>query len=183
MTTNKLFTISALFATLSFTTSCSEMQKMKQQPVTTTEDIATATEENPVEAPVFQAESLNGETIRLTSFPHKYIVLDFWGTWCGYCVKGIPQMKAYYEKYADQMEIIGVDSGDDEMDLRDFIKSHEMDWTHILNDDDDPDGSLVARYGVTGFPTKVIIDPDGFIIGTYVGEVQEFYDKLDEVLK
>lgn len=148
-------------------------------PVTNTEKQA----EPEPEAPDFRAESLDGETIRLSTFGGRYIVLDFWGTWCGWCVKGIPTMRTYYEKYSDRMEIIGVDYGDEENALRDFVRDNEMRWTHVLNDEDDPDGSLVGLYGVTGFPTKIIISPEGTIVGRYEGEVPEFYQKLDELFK
>ena len=59
---------------------------------------------------------------------------------------------------------------------------NDMNWTHIMNDAKG-NTDLCKLYQVQGFPTKVLIDPQGKIVEVYVGEVPEFYQKLDELLK
>lgn len=132
----------------------------------------------------FKYEGLNGEDVSLEKFTShgKYVVLDFWGTWCPWCIKGIPEMKKYYAKYSDKMEIIGVNQGDSKYDLLMCAEKNNMNWTHVMNHDGAKD-DLVSAYAVEGFPTKVIIDTDKRVVASYVGETQEFYDKLDELLK
>ena len=65
-------------------------------------------------APDFELPNLQGSTIKLSSLRGKYVVLDFWGSWCVWCIRGIPSMKEAYTKYKDKMEILGVDCRDTE---------------------------------------------------------------------
>ena len=51
------------------------------------------------EAPDFALATPDGKTVKLSDMRGKYVVLDFWGSWCGWCIKGMPEMKKYYEKY------------------------------------------------------------------------------------
>lgn len=133
-------------------------------------------------APAFAAQTLEGKEIVLNNFAGKYVVLDFWGIWCKWCVLGIPEMKKYYAQYAEKMEIISIDCRDEKENLVKFVQENEMNWTHVMNDPK-PENDLCKRYQVKGFPTKVIIDPEGKIVEVFVGEVPEFYQKLDQLLK
>lgn len=134
-------------------------------------------------APDFTVTTLEGQEVTLSSsFEGKYVVLDFWGIWCKWCVKGIPEMKAYYAKYSDKMEIVSIDANDELQKLRDFVRQEGMTWTQIANDSESGT-DLCSLYQVQGFPTKIIIAPSGDIVEVYVGEVPEFYAKLDELMQ
>lgn len=134
-------------------------------------------------APDFTLTTLEGQEVTLSSsFGGKYVVLDFWGIWCKWCVKGIPEMKAYYEKYHDKMEIVSIDANDELQKLRDFVRQEGMTWTHIANNPE-TGTDLCTLYQIQGFPTKIIISPSGDIVEVYVGEVPEFYAKLDELMQ
>lgn len=131
-----------------------------------------------IEAPVFTLNDLEGKPFALTSLRGKYVILDFWGSWCGWCIKGIPQMKEYYQKYAGKFEILGIDCNDTEEKWKAAVKKYELPWLHVYN----PRGSsLLSDYGITGFPTKIIIGPDGKIVKTIIGEDPSFYTTLDEL--
>ena len=91
-------------------------------------------------------------------------------------------MKKYYDQYKEKMEIVSIDHGDEMDKLMPFIQENDMNWTHIMNDAKG-NTDLCKLYQVQGFPTKVLIDPQGKIVEVYVGEVPEFYQKLDELLK
>lgn len=135
------------------------------------------------EAPDFRIVTLAGEATTLSALRGRYVVLDFWGTWCPWCVKGMPRMAQVYAKYSDQMEIIGIACQDNEMDVRDFVRERDITWTQMINDDDDPDLSPRALYRVESFPTKIIIDPDGLVLATYQGESPEFYNRVEQLMK
>lgn len=132
------------------------------------------------EAPDFTLNDLNGQPLTLSSLRGKYVVLDFWGSWCGSCIQDIPSMKKYYEKYKDRLEILGIDSHDKEEKWRAAVEKHEIPWLNVRSTDD-PDVSLL--YAIYVFPTKIVIDPAGKIAKIVLGEGPAFYEYLDELFK
>ena len=131
-----------------------------------------------VQAPDFKLRNLDGEYMTLASFKGKYVLLDFWGTWCGWCIKGIPDMKEYYAKYKDRIEFVGIDCRDTEEKWKEGVAKHELPWTNLYNGDGQ---GIVIAYGVQGYPTKIIIDPEGKIVEAFLGEDPALYKKLDEL--
>ena len=132
------------------------------------------------EAPAFTLKDLEGKDFSLASLKGKYVLLDFWGSWCGWCIKGMPDMKKAYEKYKAKMEIVGVDCGDTEEKWKKAVEEHQLPWINVRNAGD-PDVSIL--YAVSGYPTKILIDPEGKIQKVIVGEDPEFYTYLDDLLK
>ena len=130
------------------------------------------------EAPDFTLNDLNGQPLSLNSLRGKYVVLDFWGSWCGWCIKGIPDMKKYYEKYKGKLEILGIDCRDTEKKWKAAVEKHELPWLHVYNAGD-PDVSIL--YAIQGYPTKIVVDPEGKIAKIVVGEDPAFYEYLDEL--
>ena len=132
-------------------------------------------------APDFTLNDINGNPLALSSLRGKWVIIDFWGSWCVWCIKGMPQMKEYYAKYRDKVEILGVDCNDTEEKWKEAVDKHELPWLHVYcaKTGDNP----VALYTVTGFPTKVVIDPEGKVAKIISGEDPSFYEYLDEVLK
>ena len=112
------------------------------------------------------------------------MVLDFWGTWCGYCVKGIPAMKAAYEKHKNKCEFISIDCNESREKWLEGVEKYQMPWVHLYNSADvAPAKNVSAIYAVQGYPTKIIITPKGLIHKIFVGENQEFYNELDNIKK
>ncbi|MBQ7441362.1 MAG: TlpA family protein disulfide reductase [Prevotella sp.] len=130
-------------------------------------------------APIFTLKDMDGKDVNLTSFRGKYTVLDFWGSWCGYCIQGFPDMKASYAKYKDKIEFIGIDCQDTEEKWKSAVARYELPWVHVRNTSAD---DIPTMYAVTGYPTKVVIDPQGNILKTFAGESKEFYKYLDNLL-
>lgn len=133
-----------------------------------------------VAAPDFTLDDINGKPFTLSSLRGKYVVLDFWGSWCGWCIKGMPDMKKYYEKYRGKFEIVGVDCSDTVEKWKKAVADNQLPWLHVYNKAAD---GTPEKYAVEGYPTKIIINPDGTINKIIVGESQEFYKYLDELLK
>ena len=132
------------------------------------------------QAPDFTLKDINGKDLALSSLRGKYVVLDFWGSWCGWCIKGIPDMKKYYDKYKDKMEILGIDCNDTEESWKEAVKEHEMPWLHVRNEGDAAN-DVSVRYAIEGYPTKIVVDPEGKIAKVVVGESPAFYEYLDSL--
>lgn len=132
------------------------------------------------EAPDFTLKDLAGNDFSLSSLRGKYVVLDFWGSWCGWCIKGIPDMKKYYTKYKDRMEIVGVDCRDTEEKWKAAVEKYELPWLHVRNTDE---ADITVKYGIQGYPTKIVVDPEGRVTKIVVGEDPAFYKYLDELFK
>ncbi len=131
-----------------------------------------------VEAPQFTLNDIDGKLLALSSMRGKYVVLDFWGSWCVWCIKGFPKMKEYYEKYSGKFEILGIDCNDTEEKWKAAVKKHELPWRHVYCP---KEASVLSDYGIVGYPTKIVVGPDGKIVKTILGEDPSFYTMLDEL--
>ena len=132
-------------------------------------------------APNFEQYTNLNEPFELAQLKGKYVILDFWGSWCGPCIAGFPKMKEYYQKYNDKLEFVGIACGDKKNDWEKSIKENQLSWINILNDKSIND--ISALYGITGYPTKFIIDKEGKIIEKFVGEGNDFYMAIEKIVQ
>lgn len=123
----------------------------------------------------------DGSTFKLSDFKGKYVVLDFWGTWCSACVKGFPKMRTYYNKYSTKVEFVGIACRDKKTMWEEFIKREGLQWTQLLNNPEIND--FQKQYNIRAYPTKIIIDKEGKIVKLFEGETNDFYEKLDLLMK
>ena len=137
-----------------------------------------------VKAPDFTLCDPQGKEWTLSQLQGKWVVLDFWGTWCGYCLQGIPEMKKYESKYREQCTFVGIVCQDTRETWIAALEEYRMPWLQLYNlgkNDGGKDLSMV--YGILGFPTKFIITPEGYIHEIFEGEDFAFYDTLDQLFK
>ncbi len=162
-------------------TACNAKQAKQNVQETTAQDasqqVTPAAEGS--EAPDFTLKDSNGNDFTLSSLRGKYVVLDFWGTWCKYCVMGIPQMKEYYDKYEGKFEMVSIDFNDSEDTWLKAIDEYGMNWIHVCTDEESAP-ELQELYQIEGFPTKIVISPEGKILHITIGEDPAFYTYLDE---
>lgn len=130
-------------------------------------------------APIFSSIDITGAPIGLTDFNgKKYVMLDFWASWCVPCRKGNPHLISLYNKYKDKgFEIIGVAS--DDTTPAAWRKAVEQDkigiWKHVLSGlkrtatGYDRSSAIGEAYGIHTLPTKILIDLNGVIVGRYGG--------------
>src|SRR5262245_9707945 len=140
--------------------------------------------EGDVNAPEFPAglEWLNTEKpVSLRELRGKIVLLDFWTYCCINCMHVIPDLKKLEAKYPNQLVVIGVHSAkfpnEGESDnIRQAILRYEIEHP-VVND---RDFQIWQRYGPRSWPTLVLIDPQGYVVGGISGEGH--YDKLDHVI-
>ena len=133
-------------------------------------------------APLFERSGIDGRPVRLADHRGRWVVLDFWASWCGPCIQGIPEMKRYYEKYRDRLEIIGIAVNDDPEEWRAAIQQHTLPWVHFNDDQGAVSMEVTQQYAIEALPTKIILDPEGRVVYKLVGESEEFYQELDRLL-
>ena len=133
----------------------------------------------------FTLNDINGNPLSLSSLRGKWVVVDFWGSWCKWCIQGVPKMKEYYAKYQDKLEILGVDCRDTVEKWKEAVAEYELPWLYVYCDMsvEAKENNPSRLYGIRGFPTKIVIDPEGKVAKVVKGEDPAFYEYLDEVLK
>ncbi len=134
-------------------------------------------------APDFALKSLDGKTVTLSGLKGKIIVVDFWATWCGPCKASFPFLQKVHEKYQSNPDIVILAlntwervKGDAKEELvKKFIADNKYTFTVLY------DENFVEQYGVTGIPTKFIIDKDGMIQFKSVGFMggEKMIDEMD----
>lgn len=124
----------------------------------------------------------DGKEFDLDSYKGKYVMVDFWGVWCGPCVAEMPRVKEFAEKYEGKLEILGVNSGDTPERMNNFLVKNGYEWQQVMSQDGDSPDNFVIRYNVQGFPTKFILDPEGKILKRYLGSGEEAFELLESLL-
>lgn len=132
-------------------------------------------------APDFLLPDTAGKMVSLKDFRGKWVILDFWGSWCKWCIKGFPALKEAYKQYAGKLEVIGVDCGDTEAQWREAVTRFQLPWVNVYNVQ--TDDSIDKAYGVQGFPTKIIINPEGKVYKIVTGEDPSFFTELAGLIK
>ncbi len=176
-----VLTLTLLSLAVTLMAACGAKSAKSAESTVNTESTEVVAEDTDL-APDFELPNLQGATTKLSSLRGKYVVIDFWGSWCIWCIRGIPQMKTYYAKYKDKMEILGVDCRDTEDKWKAAVEEHQLPWLQVRCPNEQLQ-ALAAQYNIEGFPTKVVVDPKGKIAKVVVGEDPAFYTYLDGLFK
>ncbi|MBS1495309.1 MAG: AhpC/TSA family protein [Bacteroidetes bacterium] len=133
-------------------------------------------------APDITMNDTEGKPFSLSQLKGKYVLVDFWASWCGPCRGENPNVVAAYNKYKNKnFTILGVSLDEDKSAWLKAIKNDKLEWKQI-SDLKQWNSAAVGLYGFDGIPYNVLIDPQGKIIATELrGEALEA--KLAEVLK
>lgn len=133
-------------------------------------------------APEFSLPDTAGVNVSLSDFRGKYVLLDFWASWCPPCRKENPNVVSAYQQYKDKnFTILGISLDKDKAKWMKAIQDDNLTWTHV-SDLKYWDSEIPALYGVRGIPANVLLDPNGVIIAKNIKE-EALHDKLKEVLK
>lgn len=108
----------------------------------------------------FSLKQLDGKTFTLNNFKGKWVLIDFWGTWCTPCVEELPKMEKFFSdvkaKYKDRIELITIACMDNEIIVNAFMEKNKYTFPVVI-----ADNKIEKDYKIAGYPTKVLITPQG----------------------
>jgi peroxiredoxin len=119
------------------------------------------------EAPDFSLPDINGKEVKLSSFKGKYVLVDFWASWCRPCRAENPNVVSAYNQFKNKnFTVLGVslDRPDGKEDWVKAIKDDKLSWTHV-SDLKFWESSVIPLYKFDGIPFNVLVDPEGKVIG------------------
>ena len=104
----------------------------------------------------------NGVAFNWESFRGKVVIVDFWATWCGPCIREMPRVKTLHEKlHPKGLEIVGVSLDKDPEALAAFLEKNPLPWETLAGDDTQ---ELAGKYAVRAIPTMMLVDREGKIV-------------------
>lgn len=131
----------------------------------------------------FTLPDINGKNVSLNSYKGKYVLVDFWASWCGPCRGENPAVVAAYQKYKDKgFDILGVSLDQNKDKWKQAIEKDNLTWTHV-SDLKGWQCEVAQKYGVTSIPFNVLLDKDGKILAKALrgpaleAELAKIFDK------
>ena len=133
-----------------------------------------------VAAPDFTGELMDGTSITLSELQGKPVIIHFWATWCGPCVKEMPAFERLKDDFGDKIGIIAVNCGDDAETVKDFVEENGYTFPVVL----DEEYSISMLYPTNSIPYTVVLDAEGKVthISTGALDADTMYERYKEAL-
>jgi len=134
-------------------------------------------------APEFSLKDSNGQTVHLTDYKGKVVLLDFWATWCGPCKIEIPWFMEFEQQFKNRgFAVLGVSMDEDGWEaVKPYIEDHKINYRVLLGNEEVSD----IYGGLDALPTTLLIDRQGKIASVHIGlsmGKEEFRDDIDHLL-
>ncbi|MBN3527669.1 thiol-disulfide oxidoreductase ResA [Paenibacillus apiarius] len=120
--------------------------------------------------PDLPLQQLNGSVVKLGDYKGKALALNFWGSWCEPCEREMPALqKAADEWKAKNVEIVGINYGEDPLVVQNYMKKVNVHFTMLL----DQKKKVTEAFGIRPLPTTFFVKPDGKVHAIHIGELTE----------
>lgn len=136
-------------------------------------------------APDFTLELVDGSIFTLSEQKGKVVLLNFWSSWCGPCVREMPAFERLYQEYGEELKIVAIDGLEYRERMDKFLESTDYTFPFAF----DEDSVVNMMYPSDGIPYTVIIDQEGIVQNTYVGaadadqQYEIYKSAIDTLLK
>ena len=119
--------------------------------------------------PALKISTLDGKTFDLSTQSGKWVIVNFWATWCAPCLKELPDISAYVTAHKDKVAAIGLAFEDsDKADIEKFLKTHPLSYPVAQVDVMDPPKDFDTPKGL---PNTYVIAPDGHVAKAFLGPI------------
>jgi thiol-disulfide isomerase/thioredoxin len=123
----------------------------------------------------------NGRLQGFEQYKGKYLLVDFWASWCGPCRAAVPKVKELYAKYKDKgFDVVSISIDDNKKAWQKAMEEEGMPWQQWLSPDKN---KTMQRFLFAGIPTLYIVDREGKIVGSYTGFTENVEKKIAELMK
>lgn len=136
-------------------------------------------------APDFTMKNIyTGKDVSLADYKGKYLIIDFWGSWCGPCRASHPHLIQLYKQYkGDKFDIIGVAADRKDNVIKEAADKDGLLWPQFnMYEQRNGQEAINKLYNISAFPTKILVNPQGIIEAIYIGDTKEIDAKLKELL-
>ncbi len=114
----------------------------------------------------FKLKDIDGNTVQLSDYRGKTVLVNFWATWCPPCKLEMPTLKDYYEKHKDDgFVILAIDARESLSQVREYAYGMKLTFPVLL----DEQACAINGFGISSFPTSIIVGPDGVIKKIHIG--------------
>jgi len=127
-------------------------------------------------APDFQLKDLDGQSVRLSDWRGRPVLINFWATWCGPCEVEMPAIQAAYDAHQEEgLVVLAIAVDDSAKNVQGFFERHGLTFQSLMDD-----GTVSSAYQVFGLPTSYFVGSDGVITAVHTGPLTE--DEIEEYL-
>ncbi|WP_299255855.1 TlpA disulfide reductase family protein [uncultured Aquimarina sp.] len=129
-------------------------------------------------APDLEATLVDGTSFKLSKLKGKYVLLDFWGSWCAPCLKESPELVALYKKHSGNLTVVSIALEKDSKSWKKVVSKYGYTWKNQIVDQNRfvMLSEIARKYGVSEIPAKFLISPDGKLMGNYS------FEEIDNLL-